>query len=188
MHQLLAILIVFSSFSAVACPGLRVPPNASVVRGFAPIGRWAGHWGIDIAASNGSAVRAIGGGVVHFAGTVVSNRTVSIDHGGGLITAYSYLAEAVVRRGDPISRGDMVGVSGLHGGTGAYHLSLRVRGRYVDPVSLRTCHRGPHRGLYLAVGTTTYAGGRARDPRRHFRSASQRSHRHGHSRVRPVGA
>lgn len=188
MHLLLAILIVLSSVGAVECPGFHIPPTASVVRGFAPIGRWAGHWGIDVAAADGSAVLASGDGVVRFAGTVVSNRTVSIDHGGGLVTAYSYLAETVVRKGDPISRGDTVGLSGPHGGTGAYHLSLRVRGRYVDPVSLRTCDRGPRRGLYLAVGTTTYAGGRARDPRRHFRSAPQRSHGYGQSRIHPAGA
>lgn len=188
MHLLLAILVVSSSFSAAECPGFRVPATSSVVRGFAPVGRWAGHWGIDVGSAVGSDVKAIGDGVVRFAGTVVSNRTVSIDHGGGLVTAYSYLAEIVVRKGDPISRGDTVGLSGSHGGTGAYHLSLRARGRYVDPVSLRTCDGGPRRGLYLAVGTTTYAGGRARDPRRHFRSAPQRSHRYGQSRLYPAGA
>ena len=176
MHFLLVFLSLSSLLSAAACPGLDPPPTSSVVRGFAPIGRWAGHWGIDVAATNGSAVRSVGGGTVRFVGAVVSNRTVSIDHGGGLITAYSYLAEASVRTGGPIARGDVVGQSGIHDGTGAFHLSLRFGGRYVDPLTLRKCDEGPHRGLYLAVARTTYAVGRARHPRRHVRPAPQRSY------------
>ena len=181
-------IILSSSLNAGGCPGFTLPLSSSVVRAFAPIGRWAGHWGIDFAVVEGSTVVAVGDGVVRFAGTVVSNRSVSIDHGGGLVTSYSYLAETSVSRGDPISRGDAVGLSGLHGGTSAFHLSLRIQGRYVDPLTLRECDRGPSRGLYLAVGGSTYAVGRARDPRRHFRPAPQRSHRNGQSREYPVGA
>jgi murein DD-endopeptidase MepM/ murein hydrolase activator NlpD len=187
MPLLLVVMALSFPSMVFGCSGVAIPADAVVLRGFAPIGRWAGHWGIDIAASEGSAVRSVGGGVVRFQGVVVRNRTVSIDHGGGLVTSYSYLAATHVARGDRIEQGASVGLSGLHDGRGAFHLSLRVGGKYVDPLGLSRCFGDPSRGLYLAVGSTTYAVGRARDSRRHIRPAPQRSHRYGTSRLYAAG-
>jgi murein DD-endopeptidase MepM/ murein hydrolase activator NlpD len=164
MHYLLATLLIPISIVSSGCFGFGVPDGAQVVRSFAPIGRWAGHWGVDIASPSGSAVPAIGAGVVRFAGVVVRNTSVSIDHGGGLVTSYSYLAVTTVEKGDRVARGTAVGVSGVHDGVEAFHLSLRVDGRYLDPMALRRCRSAPFRGLYLAVRPATYAIGRARDP------------------------
>jgi murein DD-endopeptidase MepM/ murein hydrolase activator NlpD len=172
MLPILATLAVSISLFVPGCFGLGPPADADVVRDFAPIGRWAGHWGIDIAAPVGTRVFAAGDGTVRFSGTVVHNFTVSVDHGGGVVTSYSYLAEITVRRGDSITKGSPVGVAGIHDGRSAFHMSLRVAGRYVDPMALTRCKRSPSSGLYLAVDATTYAVGRARDPRRYFRSAS----------------
>lgn len=172
MLPILATLAVSISLVIPGCFGLGLPSDADVIRDFAPIGRWAGHWGIDVAAPVGTRVLAAGDGTVRFSGTVVHNRTVSVDHGGGVVTSYSYLAEITVRRGDSISKGFPLGITGIHDGRSAFHMSLRVAGRYVDPMALTRCNRSPSSGLYLAVDTTTYAVGRARDPRRYFRSAS----------------
>lgn len=188
MPLLLSAIVLTVSTTTFGCFGFVVPLDAVVLREFAPISRWAGHWGVDIAAKEGSDVHAIGSGVVRFVGIVVGNRTVSIDHGGGLITAYSYLAQTRVAKGDHVTMGQAVGVAAIHGGQSSFHLSLRERGRYVDPLEVRRCLGGPARGLYLAVGPTTYAGGRARDSRRHFRSATQRSYRNGARRSDPTGA
>ena len=168
MLPILASLVVSVPLFVPGCFGLGLPSNADVVREFAPIGRWAGHWGIDIAVPVGSRVLAAGDGTVRFSGTVVRNRTVLIDHGGGVVTSYSYLARSTVHKGDPIARGAIVGVAGIHDGRSAFHLSLRVAGHYLDPMALRRCRRSPSRGLYLAADATTYAVGRARDSRRHI--------------------
>jgi murein DD-endopeptidase MepM/ murein hydrolase activator NlpD len=188
MHLLLALLIISLPSAPVVCPGFKIPPSTSVVRDFAPVGRWAGHWGSDIAQPAGSPVRAIGDGFVRFTGTVVFNRTVSVDHGGGLITSYSYVAETMVEKGDRVHTGDVVGLSGSHGGRWAFHLSVRVRGLYVDPLALERCSGNPSAGLYLAVGVHTYAAEGARDPRRHIRPATQRSYGHGKGRIHPAGS
>ncbi len=188
MLQILASLVVSIPLFVPGCFGLGLPADADVVREYAPIGRWAGHWGVDIAVADGSRVLAAGDGTVRFSGTVVRNRTVSIDHGGGVVTSYSYLGETTVRTGDPVTRGSTVGVAGIHDGRSAFHLSLRVAGHYLDPMALRRCRRSPSEGLYLAANTTTYAIGRARDSRRHIRSASQRSSRNGEGRLCPTGS
>jgi len=187
MPYLLATLLIPVSVFSSGCFGLRIPDDSHIVRPFAPIGRWAGHWGIDVAAPLGSAVPAVGDGVVRFAGTVVYNLTVSIDHGGGIVTSYSYLDQLVVSKGDRVLRGHRVGLAGVHDGVESYHLSLRLSGRYLDPLVVRQCSRAPTVGLYLAVRPATYAGGRARDPRRYIRPATQRSSLNGSGRSGAIG-
>lgn len=188
MSYLLATLLIPLSVVSSGCFGLRIPPDSEIVRSFAPIGPWAGHWGIDFASPLGSPVPAVGDGVVRFTGVVVYNLTVSIDHGGGVVTSYSYLDRLAVAKGDRVVRGQRVGLSGLHDGVESYHLSFRLSGRYIDPLVVRRCSRAPSVGLYLAVRPATYAVGRARDPRRHIRPATQRSSRYGEVRPGAVGS
>ena len=188
MERVLAALLLSVSQLVSPCSGFGIPSDSEIVRSFAPMGRWAGHWGIDIAVPTGSRVSSVGSGVVRFAGTVVANTTVSIDHGGGVVTSYSYLERVVVSRGVRVQRGSTVGISGLHNGQEAYHLSVRVSGTYIDPLSAFRCYRAPARGLYLAGGEQTYAVLRARDSWRHIRPATQRSSRNGESRHGTVGS
>jgi murein DD-endopeptidase MepM/ murein hydrolase activator NlpD len=99
-----------------------------------------GHRGLDVGAPAGSAVRASAPGVVSFAGVVAGNRTVTLDHGGGLRTSYSYLATSAVRAGASVARGEIVGTVGAgHPGSGLpphVHLSSRQDGTYLDPLRL----------------------------------------------------
>lgn len=98
-----------------------------------------GHRGIDIAAPTGTAVRASADGTVSFAGSVAGNRTVTVDHGDGLLTSYSFLGTAAVKKGDPVMSGDVVGAVGTGHATNQQshvHLSARRDGIYVDPVTL----------------------------------------------------
>lgn len=186
MERVLAALLLGVSQFVSSCFGFGIPSDSQIVRTFAPIGRWAGHWGIDIAAPAGSRVSSVGSGVVRFAGTVVANTTVSIDHGGGVVTSYSYLDRVVVSRGERVQRGSTVGITGLHNERVAYHLSVRVSGRYIDPQTAFRCSRAPGRGLYLAGSEQTYAVLRARDSRRNIRPTPQRSSRYGQGGLRPA--
>ena len=108
------------------CVGLAAPVDGPVVAGFAPIGRWAGHWGVDFGADPGTPVRAAGAGVVSFDGTVAGNRTVTIDHGGGLKTSYSYLETASAGPGR-VMAGSVIARSGRAHGSEALHFSVRDR-------------------------------------------------------------
>lgn len=125
------------------CLRLNPPVSGPVIHGYGPEGLYAGHWGIDIAVPLGATVRAADDGVVSFSGTVAGNKTVSIDHGGGLKTSYSFLESQSVGRGAWVAAGTGLGRSGLvhdlEAPIAALHFSVRVDGAYVDPAKLLRC-------------------------------------------------
>jgi murein DD-endopeptidase MepM/ murein hydrolase activator NlpD len=118
------------------------PLYGDVVRIFdAPPDPFApGHRGVDVGAPTGSPVRASATGVVSFAGSVAGNLSVTVDHGEGLQTTYSFLGEVLVPRGTPVEQGEVVGRVGRgHTGTSMpphVHLSARRDGFYFDPLEL----------------------------------------------------
>lgn len=132
-----------------AGPAPAAPPGAGtwqwpvvgpVVRGFdppeTPFG--AGHRGIDIAVPRGTPVLAPEAGTVSFAGKVGGQLFVTLDHGGGLSSTYSWVSAALVRRGDVVARGSPIALTGDgHPGSVIPHLHLGVRrdGEYLDPLS-----------------------------------------------------
>jgi murein DD-endopeptidase MepM/ murein hydrolase activator NlpD len=108
---------------------LFVPPST-------PFG--AGHRGIDIAEWPGTTVVATAPGTVTFAGSVAGSRFVTIDHGGGLESTYSFLDSVLVRQGDGVDEGMPIAISGLGHATGTIpglHLGVRLHGGYVDPLA-----------------------------------------------------
>lgn len=119
------------------------PVDGAVVRPFeAPAGPYgAGHRGADLSAPPGTPVRAAGDGTVVFVGRIAGSLHVTVLHGGGLRTSYSFLSEVSVREGTAVSRGDPLGAAGGtdpdsgHDGS-VLHFGLRVGDRYVDPMSL----------------------------------------------------
>ena len=135
--------------SAIALLGLPGPARAAgtwtwpvvgpVVRPFdppdSPFG--SGHRGIDIAASVGTPVVAAADGVVTFSGPVGGRLFLTIDHGGGLESTYSFLDAVVARRGSVVTQGQVVARSGTgHAGSVVPHLHFGVRllDVYVDPL------------------------------------------------------
>jgi murein DD-endopeptidase MepM/ murein hydrolase activator NlpD len=79
---------------------------------------------------------------VTFAGSVAGNRSVTVDHGGGLRTTYSYLGWIAVSAGF-LADGDVLGASGEDHGVAALHVSIRLGSRYIDPLRLLGCRIGP---------------------------------------------
>jgi murein DD-endopeptidase MepM/ murein hydrolase activator NlpD len=115
------------------------PVEGPVIRGFdppdTPFG--SGHRGIDIAAPVGMPVRAAAAGVVTFAGSVGGRLFVTIDHGRGLESRYSFLDALVARRGETVSEGQMVARSGSgHAGdlVPNLHFAVLLDDAYVDPL------------------------------------------------------
>ena len=98
------------------------------------------HAGIDIPAKRGTPVVAPAAGVVVDVGDyVLSGRTVLVDHGQGVVSAYFHLDTATVSKGDILRAGDRVGRVGSTGlATGSHlHFGLYVHGKDVDPLAWR---------------------------------------------------
>jgi murein DD-endopeptidase MepM/ murein hydrolase activator NlpD len=139
MSLLLAISLV--------CP-FGMPLDGPIVRDFAPVGAYGGHWGVDVAAEVGSIVHPIAPGRVSFTGEVAGRSSVTIDHGGGVRSSYSYLSGVAVRRGESVTRATVLGWSGVDQGIGAVHVSVRINSEYVAP-TLGVCRLVPAPGLRL---------------------------------------
>jgi murein DD-endopeptidase MepM/ murein hydrolase activator NlpD len=115
------------------------PVRGPVIRAFeppeTPFG--SGHRGIDIAVSVGTVVVAPEAGLVAFAGKVGGDLFVTLDHGGGLTSTYSWLSATLVRKGDAVPRSAPIARTGWgHAGADVPHLHFGVRqdGAYLDPM------------------------------------------------------
>ncbi len=97
----------------------------------------SGHRGIDIAASVGTAVLASADGTVVFAGPVGGALFLTIEHGNGLESTYSWLSALSVHRGDVVAAGQVVAATGWgHPDAPVPHLHFGVKldDVYVDPL------------------------------------------------------
>jgi len=102
---------------------------------------WRAHQGVDYAAASGTRVRAVGDGVVEFAGRQGGyGNMVVIRHDSRITTAYAHLKAfgAGIRSGARVSQGDTVGVVGQTGwATGPHlHYEFRVAGAARNPLSV----------------------------------------------------
>jgi murein DD-endopeptidase MepM/ murein hydrolase activator NlpD len=99
-------------------------------------GEGAFHSGIDIAAPNGTPVRAAAAGEVtgRDMGTGYG-RTVDINHGHDVSTVYAHLSAVAVMPGEHVSRGQIIGYVGDSGrSTGPHlHYEVRIDGVPVNP-------------------------------------------------------
>ncbi|WP_408605696.1 M23 family metallopeptidase [Leptospira fainei] len=97
------------------------------------------HGGVDFKGGVGEPIYAINDGSVilarpmHYEG----NFTV-IDHGSEIYSLYMHQSELLVKVGDKIKKGDLIGKVGTTGmSTGPHlHLGLRIHGTMVDPLSV----------------------------------------------------
>jgi murein DD-endopeptidase MepM/ murein hydrolase activator NlpD len=97
------------------------------------------HYGLDFRVHTGTPVTAMNDGTVLLARFLYyEGNFVVIDHGQGLLTMYLHLSELKVKEGDPVKRGQIVGLSGGTGRATGPHLDVRVRwqGIYLDPARL----------------------------------------------------
>ena len=95
------------------------------------------HYGIDLAAPQGTVIRAPAAGRVTLAepGLHFEGGLVLIDHGQGLITAYLHQSRLDVAAGQDVRRGEPVGRVGMTGRATGPHLCWRMkwRDRNLDP-------------------------------------------------------
>jgi murein DD-endopeptidase MepM/ murein hydrolase activator NlpD len=102
------------------------------------------HTGLDLSGNAGTPVRAINNGkVVLIADHFFTGNTVFLDHGGGIITMYCHLQKVLVKAGDRMDKGQVLGLVGSTGrATGPHlHWGMRVNGARVNPLTLTSLSR-----------------------------------------------
>jgi murein DD-endopeptidase MepM/ murein hydrolase activator NlpD len=112
----------------------RPPVDAAVIEGFhAPASPYAaGNRGLEYATSAGLPVRAAAAGTVVFAGRVPAGWAVTVQHADGVRTALTGLGSLVVRRGQQVALGEVVGTTRGD----RLFLSARIGEAYIDPALL----------------------------------------------------
>lgn len=94
------------------------------------------HMGVDLASTSQAPIEAANSGTVVFAGPLgIYGSTVVLDHGFGLFSLYAHLSSIAVKTAQSVSRGSVIGASGLTGLAGGDHLhfGMIVGGQFVNP-------------------------------------------------------
>jgi len=116
-------------------PEFRWPARGRIIQGF----KAGGNDGINISVPEGTSVRAAEAGVVVYSGDGLKGygNLVLIKHPNGFVTAYGNNAELNVKRGDKVSRGQVIAKSGDTGNVNSpqLHFELRKGSTPVDPTS-----------------------------------------------------
>ena len=100
---------------------------------------WRKHEGVDYAAPTGTRVRAVGDGVVEYAGAKGGyGNVVILRHHGQYATVYAHLSRISVRKGARVAQNDTIGAVGQTGwATGPHlHYEFRVAGQPRNPLSI----------------------------------------------------
>jgi len=100
-------------------------------------GVWSFHYGIDLAADFGEAVRtAAEGRVTHVTRDPWLGLSIEIDHAGGYTTRYAHLQETFVSAGTFVKRGGTIGTVGSTGISTGPHLHFEVLrdGEHKNPI------------------------------------------------------
>jgi len=114
------------------------------------VGTAALHSGMDFRAAIGMEAKVTAAGVVVKAGWNGGyGRMVEVDHGQGYSTRYGHLSQILVKVGDKLKAGDVIGRTGSSGRSTGPHLHYEVRhdGQAVNP--LRFLSAGKKIAQYL---------------------------------------
>ncbi len=114
------------------------PVNGKIVSPFGAKDGGSHNDGINIAAPLGTPVRAADSGVVVYAGNELRGfgNLLLIRHADGWVSAYAHCDALLVKRGDQVKRGQVIGRVGQSGNVTApqLHFELRKGAQAVDPL------------------------------------------------------
>jgi murein DD-endopeptidase MepM/ murein hydrolase activator NlpD len=97
------------------------------------------HFGLDLDGSTGDEIRAANDGrVVMVRDCFTSGNTVLVEHGAGLFTAYFHMSKFLVKPGQEVRRGELLGLVGKTGRvTGPHlHFGAHIGSLWVNPQAL----------------------------------------------------
>lgn len=121
--------------------------------------RW--HYGVDLDLNRGDTVRAVADGIVRVAqyDRYGYGHYVVLRHKNGLETLYGHFLKRIVRVGQEVKKGDMIGLGGSTGRSTGYHLHFEVRykGAAIDPVQLYDFERNQIKADKLDITPQTFA-------------------------------
>ena len=86
------------------------------------------HFGIDFAADEGTEIKAMLDGVVTLAepDLFYTGGTLIFDHGHGISTLYMHMKTLMVKKGQKVKQGDVIGTVGSTGRSTGAHLDVRL--------------------------------------------------------------
>lgn len=123
----------------------KVPINYTMVSSpfgyrYHPIsGKYKMHYGVDLAAPKGRPIYATRGGTVSYTGYEAGGAGywVQINHGDGYKSVYMHMTHYIVKTGQNVSQGQVIGYCGSTGGsTGPHlHFGISYNGTYVNPAN-----------------------------------------------------
>jgi murein DD-endopeptidase MepM/ murein hydrolase activator NlpD len=123
--------------ASTGAPTFRWPVRGRVIAGFGPRPNGQQSDGIDLAVPEGTAVRASEDGVVAYAGNELKGygNLILVRHANGFVTAYAHASELMVKRNDPVRRGQVIAKSGQTGTVTSpqLHFEIRKGSAPVDP-------------------------------------------------------
>lgn len=103
------------------------------------------HTGVDLRAGTGDPVKSTNKGkVVLVSDHFFTGNSVYLDHGGGVISMYFHLDKILVKDGDTVEKGQVIGLAGSTGrATGPHlHWGVRINGARVNPLTLADISTG----------------------------------------------
>lgn len=102
------------------------------------IGRRKMHAGVDFAGPKGTPIYATADGVIKFTKNRWTGygKQVEINHGFGYVTKYAHMQKYIVKKGQKVKRGELIGYLGNSGSSTGPHLHYEViyNGKKVNPV------------------------------------------------------
>ena len=102
--------------------------------------RWKAHKGTDYAAPRGTPITVTAGGVVEQSGFTAGNGNfVKVKHNGTYSTQYLHMSKILVRRGQRVNQGQVIGLVGSTGLATGPHVCYRFwkNGKQVDALRLK---------------------------------------------------
>jgi len=86
------------------------------------------HFGLDFAAEEGTKIKAMLDGVVSLAepDLFYTGGTLIFDHGHGISTLYMHMKTLLVKEGQEVKQGDIIGTVGTTGRSTGAHLDIRL--------------------------------------------------------------
>jgi murein DD-endopeptidase MepM/ murein hydrolase activator NlpD len=125
--------------SYATTPTFAWPLTGQVISDFGSGGSGERNNGINIAAPEGTPIRAAAAGTISYAGNELRGygNLVLIKHDDGYVTAYAHAERIVVQRGDTVTKGQVIAYSGSTGDVTTPQLHFEIR-HGVQPVNPRT--------------------------------------------------